>query len=103
MMRTSTGKDESAAGWTTDLLTRSIGLVAIGIAVAAGSWLRHLFRYGYPADPTIGEYALALVTFVAASLGCGLLALGRHAHDRIEGAERWRRAADDQPSAPIKR
>jgi hypothetical protein len=74
-----------------DLRIRGLGLGSIGLSLMAGIWLHRLFHNGYPPDPTMGQYALALITFVAASLGSGLLVLGRHVHDSIQVAERRNR------------
>ena len=54
-------------------------------------WLYRLLQAGAPPTPTLGQYALATVTFLGASIGSGLLTLGGHIHDRVEIAERYRR------------
>lgn len=86
------GHDEPQPGLAADLLIRAAGLLGIGLSALACDILYHLLhRGGGTADPTIGQYALAVVAFLGASAGSGLLYLGRHIHDRIEVAERWRR------------
>lgn len=85
------GHGEPEIGLLADMVIRGLGLLGIGLSVAAGIWLHRLVQAGTPGHPTLGQYALATVTFVAASLGSGLFVLGRHIHDRIEVAERWRR------------
>ncbi len=76
---------------TGDLLIRCAGLLGFGLSVIAGRWLHHLLPAGRLVNPTIGQFALAAIMFVSASLGSGLLVLGGHIHDHIEVAERWRR------------
>jgi hypothetical protein len=88
---TPAGSGRSNIGRAADLRIRCAGLLTIGLSAGAGIWLHRLLLEGSPADPTCGQYALATITFVAASLGSGFLVLGRHVHDHIEVAERWRR------------
>lgn len=72
-------------------MIRSLGLLGIGLAAGACLWLYRLLHTGTPPSPTLGQYALATVTFLGASIGSGLLILGGHIHDQIEIAERYHR------------
>jgi hypothetical protein len=83
-------------GWIGDLIIRLGGLGAIALSAVAFAWLYRLVHAVPGREATLGQYLLAAVGFLSASIGSGLLALGRHVHDRIELSERWRPA----PSAP---
>lgn len=85
------GSDRIEVGRIADLLIRAIGVLGIGLSASACHALYQLLHRGAAVDPTIGQYVLATATFLGASVGSGLLVLGRRIHDRIEVAERWRR------------
>lgn len=74
-----------------DLSIRGLGLLGIGLSAGACLWLYRLLHAGTPPAPSLGQYALATVTFLGASIGSGLLILGGHVYDRIKIAERYRR------------
>lgn len=83
--------EQPRVGLVADLLIRALGLFGIGLSAGAGLWLYRLLHTVPPPGPSLGQYVLAAVTFLGASVGSGLLILGGHIHDRIEIAERYRR------------
>lgn len=80
-------------GWRrsrrTDLWLRLAGVLLLGVAALAIRML--LGRTSAATYPDALDYLLATVSFVGASAGAGLLALGRHIFDEVEVSERWRR------------
>ncbi len=83
--------EQPKVGLAADLLIRGLGLLGIGLSAGACLWLYRLLHTSPPPAPSLGQYALATVTFLGASIGSGLLALGGHIYDRVEIAERYRR------------
>ncbi len=73
-----------------DLLIRLGGLAAILLAGAALDWLYRLIHIAGPREATPGQLLLAAIGFLGASIGTGLLILGRHIHDEVELSDRWR-------------
>jgi hypothetical protein len=83
--------DQPRVSLVMDLAIRGLGLLGIGLSAGACLWLHRLLHAATPPAPTLGQYALATITFLAASIGAGLLILGGDIHDRVEIAERYRR------------
>jgi hypothetical protein len=69
-----------------DLPIRLAGLVAVALAAAIILWLRRTM----PAEADLARSLAAATAFLSASLGSGLLALGRHLHDPVILSDRWR-------------
>ena len=67
---------------------RAGGLVVLGFAWLCGRelWLLHTVR-----DPTAWMFLLALMTFLAASVGSTMLIVGPHLLDKVEVSGRWER------------
>ena len=86
-----TRKDGSDVGIVADIGIRAIGLAAIALSAAIIGWLHAYMQQNPASEASLWQLALLAVAFLSASVGCGLAALGRHIHDRIEVAERWRR------------
>ncbi len=74
-----------------DLGLRGAGLALVLLSIAAIHWLTILVHAGGRHEGTPLELLLALVGFVGASIGSGLLMIGAHIHDPIEVSGRWRR------------
>lgn len=73
-----------------DVGIRALGVAAVAIAVAIFTWLPADIRHHPGAGASLLQLAMAAIGFLGASIGCGLILLGRHIHDRVILSERWR-------------
>lgn len=86
---------------TGDLGLRVTGLGSLSIARLSWHALRGLAGAGgFHHAPPLAAFALALLVFLASSVGAALLALGHHLFDRVEVASRWRRLDADRRARP---
>ena len=70
-------------------LIRLAGLAAIGGSVLAGLAVYHRVCASPPHEATPVEMGLAFVSFISASAGTAMAALGSQLFDRVEVASPW--------------
>ena len=79
--------------WPHDLAIRLAGLSAVAFATGLTSWLHRLILATRQQSGTPGQYAIAAIALLSASVGVALMGLGRHVHDEIPLSDRWRTRA----------
>lgn len=88
-----------------DLALRAAGVVLCAVSWAGIAELIARTEQAPAHGPDLLAFCLAIVGFLAASAGSGLLLLGGHIFDQVEVSDRWRRRGatavrrgDDQPA-----
>ncbi len=76
--------------WLKDIGIRCGGLMLLLVSALAFSWLYRLVHVVPRSEGTLGQYGIAAVAFLSASVGLGLVALGYSIHDPVEISDRWR-------------
>lgn len=70
----------------------ALRLLGIGLCVLAWRMIAHLVAIaGHGGRATLTGYALAMLGFMAGSLGSALTLLGGHVFDEVPVSARWRR------------
>lgn len=77
--------EKPGAGWK----MRLGGLMAIGIALLAGTTMYHRLQMAPYHQPTAVDMLLGIVAFFAMSVGSALATLGQHLFDSVEIASPW--------------